>query len=243
MTSAYPPLNIRVRTPRLELLGATDDLLAQLLPVVRDGIVAGGPLPFDDPMSFYEASPEREWRWLRGIWAGRARVEPQWWRLYFAVVVAGEPVGMQDLVGADFHSFGTVSTFSWLRPSFRRRGVGREMRAAVLHLAFVGLGAKEALSEAFADNEASNRVSRVLGYEPNGTGWPPVETIQRRSLAGGSRELSGSGVGATTSNSRAWRSACPCSVSEKAPLTRDERPRARLGQCSGMSPDRPLASR
>ncbi|MGZ4388538.1 MAG: GNAT family N-acetyltransferase, partial [Gaiellaceae bacterium] len=100
--------------------------MAQLLPAVRDGIVAGEPLPFDDPISFYDESPEREWRWLRAMWAGRARVEPQWWRLYFAVVVAGEPVGMQDLVGVDFHSFGTVETFSWLRPSFRRRGFGRE---------------------------------------------------------------------------------------------------------------------
>jgi RimJ/RimL family protein N-acetyltransferase len=45
------------------------------------------------------------------------------------------------------------------------------MRAAVLHLAFAGLGAREATSEAFADNHASNRVSQTLGYEPNGTGW------------------------------------------------------------------------
>jgi RimJ/RimL family protein N-acetyltransferase len=45
------------------------------------------------------------------------------------------------------------------------------MRAAVLHLAFAGLGAREAASEAFADNHASNRVSQALGYEPNGTGW------------------------------------------------------------------------
>jgi RimJ/RimL family protein N-acetyltransferase len=43
------------------------------------------------------------------------------------------------------------------------------MRAAALHLAFAGLGAREATSEAFADNRASNRVSQTLGYEPNGT--------------------------------------------------------------------------
>jgi hypothetical protein len=42
---------------------------------------------------------------------------------------------------------------------------------AILHLAFAGLGAREAASEAFADNPASNGVSRALGYEPNGTGW------------------------------------------------------------------------
>ncbi|HSR86320.1 MAG TPA: GNAT family protein, partial [Streptosporangiaceae bacterium] len=45
------------------------------------------------------------------------------------------------------------------------------MRAAVLHLAFAGLGAREAESDAFTDNHASNKVSRALGYEPNGTTW------------------------------------------------------------------------
>jgi RimJ/RimL family protein N-acetyltransferase len=45
------------------------------------------------------------------------------------------------------------------------------MRAAVLHLAFAGLDAREAGSDAFTDNHASNHVSRALGYEPNGTDW------------------------------------------------------------------------
>lgn len=39
------------------------------------------------------------------------------------------------------------------------------------HIAFDGLDAREASSEAFADNEASNAVSRALGYEANGTTW------------------------------------------------------------------------
>ena len=45
------------------------------------------------------------------------------------------------------------------------------MRAAILHLAFEGLGAASAESEAFHDNHASNRVSQILGYSPNGVGW------------------------------------------------------------------------
>ena len=141
------------------------------MPVIREGVVSAGQMPFDDPMSLYEDSPQREWKWLRRIWAGRARVEPQWWRLYFVVMVEGSPIGMQDLIGTDFAAFGTVSTFSWLQPSFRRRGLGIEMRSAILHLAFDGLDAREASSEAFTDNEASNAVSRALGYEPNGTTW------------------------------------------------------------------------
>jgi hypothetical protein len=53
------------------LLGATDGLLYQLLPALRAGIVADAESPFDDPMSLYADSPQREWRWLRTIWAGR----------------------------------------------------------------------------------------------------------------------------------------------------------------------------
>jgi RimJ/RimL family protein N-acetyltransferase len=64
-----------------------------------------------------------------------------------------------------------VTSFSWLAPGRRGQGLGKEMRAAILQLAFAGLGAREAGSDAFFDNEASNRVSRALGYEPNGTDW------------------------------------------------------------------------
>jgi RimJ/RimL family protein N-acetyltransferase len=171
MAHTYPPLNIQVRTPSLTLVGASDDVLERLVPVVRDGVVEPDQAPFDDPMSLYEDSPQREWKWLRRIWSGRARVDPQWWRLYFVVMVEGNPVGMQDLIGVNFDVLGTVTTFSWLQPSFRGRGLGTEMRRAILHLAFAGLGAREAASEAFADNDASNGVSRALGYVPNGTSW------------------------------------------------------------------------
>src|SRR4051794_24898346 len=122
-------------------------------------------------MSFYEPSPTREWRWMRAIWSGRARTEVSWWRLYFVVEVDGAVVGMQDLIAEDFPTFKGVTTFSWLAPQARGRGIGREMRAAILDLAFTGLGAREATSEAFADNTASNAVSRALGYEENGTDW------------------------------------------------------------------------
>jgi hypothetical protein len=59
---SYPPLDLQVRTPRLVLADATDDLLERLIPVVRAGVAGSGPPPFDDPMSLYEDSPERERR-------------------------------------------------------------------------------------------------------------------------------------------------------------------------------------
>jgi RimJ/RimL family protein N-acetyltransferase len=122
--------------------------------------------------SLYDESPEREWRWLRAIWAGRSRVEvDEWWRLYFVVLYEGSPIGVQDLIGVSFLTLRTDATFSWIGLQHQGKGFGREMRSAILHLAFEGLGADRATSEAVHDNHASNRVSRALGYVPNGVGW------------------------------------------------------------------------
>ncbi|ADB32593.1 GCN5-related N-acetyltransferase [Kribbella flavida DSM 17836] len=168
----HPLLAVRVTTPAVELRAASDDLLDELADVVRAGKAHADPAPYDDPMSLYEPDPElRVARWLRSIWRGRGRVEPDAWRLYFVVVVGGRPVGMQDLIGVHFRTFGTVTSFSWLADDHRGRGVGQEMRAAILHLAFDGLGASEASSDAFTDNHGSNAISRKLGYQPNGSDW------------------------------------------------------------------------
>jgi RimJ/RimL family protein N-acetyltransferase len=171
MTS-YPLLEVRVSTPTLELRGATDDLLDELAEVVRAGKTHADPPPYDDPISLYEPDPDqRVAKWMRAIWRGRGRVETDAWRMYFVVVVDGRPVGMQDLIGVNFATLGTVTSFSWLSTDERGRGLGHEMRAAILHLAFEGLGAKEASSDAFVDNHGSNAISRALGYQPNGSDW------------------------------------------------------------------------
>lgn len=172
MVSLYAPFAVRVRTPRLTLVGATDEWLTRLAPQVWAGRASATPDPYDDPISLYETDPDvRVLRWLQGIWRGRGVAGSESWRLYFVVVVDGEPVGMQDLVGERFTHFRSVTTFSWLSADRRGHGLGREMREAALHLAFAGFGAAEAVSEAFADNQASNGVSLSLGYERNGTGW------------------------------------------------------------------------
>jgi RimJ/RimL family protein N-acetyltransferase len=168
----YPLLALRVSTPTLELRGATDELLDELAELVRAGKTHADPAPYDDPMSFYEPDPDlRVAQWLRAIWRQRGNVEPGAWRLYFVVMLDGRPVGEQTLTGVNFSTLGTVTTFSWLSADERGRGLGREMRAAILHLAFEGLGAKEASSDAFVDNPGSNAISRGLGYESNGSDW------------------------------------------------------------------------
>lgn len=168
----YAPLNVAVTTPRIELRGATDHLLTALVPLVRAGEADADPPPFDDPMSLYDADPDtRVQKWLRAIWRGRGRVDPDFWRLNLVVLSDGQAIGMQDIIGADFDTFGAVTTFSWLAADSRGRGIGREMREAALHLAFEGFGAAEATSDAFVDNASSNRVSETLGYHRNGTDW------------------------------------------------------------------------
>jgi RimJ/RimL family protein N-acetyltransferase len=168
----YAPLNVTVTTPRIELRGATDDLLEELVPAVRRGQADADPPPFDDPMSLYESDPDtRVHKWLQAIWRGRARVASDFWRLNLVVLIDGQAVGMQDVIGTEFETYGTVTTFSWLAADFRGRGLGREMREAALHLSFAGFDAVEAGSDAFLDNIGSNRVSETLGYERNGTSW------------------------------------------------------------------------
>ncbi|GAA2804516.1 GNAT family N-acetyltransferase [Kribbella solani] len=169
---SYPLFKVRVSTPVLSLHAATDELLDRLSGVVRAGKMHAEPSPYDDPISFYEPDPDlRVAKWLRSMWRGRGTVEAEKWRLYFVVMVDGEPIGMQDVWGVEFATFGTVTSFSWLSSDHRGRGYGQEMRTAMLHLAFEGLGAKEATSDAFVDNQGSNAISRNLGYEPNGADW------------------------------------------------------------------------
>ncbi|MGE6747842.1 GNAT family N-acetyltransferase [Streptomyces niveus] len=85
-----------------------------------------------------------------------------------AVSWEGKVVGRQDLGATDFAVTGEAHTGSWLGQAYQGRGIGTEMRAAVLHLAFEGLGARSMTTGAMADNARSLRVSEKLGYRPDG---------------------------------------------------------------------------
>jgi RimJ/RimL family protein N-acetyltransferase len=168
-TNVYWPLfDLVVKTPRLQLRYATDDLLLELCDVAGD-VLGEGPRPFDGNATFYDRTVTGRRRWLAGQWSARARCSPSWWVLVFAVVVDGHAVGTQEITGVDFPLVRTIDSFSWLTRAAQGEGIGKEMRAAALHLAFDGLGAERANSDAFEDNARSLGVSRALAYEPNGT--------------------------------------------------------------------------
>jgi RimJ/RimL family protein N-acetyltransferase len=181
VTHPYWPLfDLRLRTDRLELRVPTDDDFPVLLDAVDAGIHDPATMPFSFPWT--DAEPrERRRNAAQHWWRQRAEWSPEKWNLPFAVDVDGEVVGMQDVMATDFPALRTVETGSWLTQRVQGRGIGREMRAAVLHFAFDVLGAEVAKSGAFRDNAASLAVSRALGYEDDG--------VDRAAPRGDVREL------------------------------------------------------
>jgi RimJ/RimL family protein N-acetyltransferase len=106
---------------------------------------------------------------LRHYWEIRSRLGPDDWTINFLARLDGRVIGTQGLTGRDFARIRQVSTGSWIGSRHQGRGLGTEMRAAVLMFAFDQLGATVARSSAFADNPRSLGVSRRLGYVDDGT--------------------------------------------------------------------------
>ena len=156
-----------VRTPVLEIRYAGDELLTELADLAAGGIHEPGTMPFSIPWTL-ATSPQLERSSLKFWWGQRASWSPDRWQFTGAVIVKGRPVGVQDLMAENFSTTRSVSTGSWLGAAFQRQGIGKEMRSAILHLAFEGLGAAIADSSAFEDNVASLATSRALGYVDNG---------------------------------------------------------------------------
>lgn len=163
----WPLFDLVIRTPRLEVRYPDDALLVELAALAAKGIHGPDEMPFYSPWTRAEP-PDLERSSLKFWWGQRARWSSTSWTFAGAVIVDGQPVGAQDLTGEHFAVTKTVKTGSWLGRASQGKGIGKEMRAAVLHLAFAGLGAERALSGAFEDNRASIAVSRALGYVENG---------------------------------------------------------------------------
>jgi hypothetical protein len=98
--SFWPFFDLTVRTPLIELRGATDALLEEAAALHATGIAPPGAEPIDGDASMYYASPEHEWHFLKGYWGARAKTSRDWWFTPFVVLFEGQLVGMQEMVAS-----------------------------------------------------------------------------------------------------------------------------------------------
>jgi RimJ/RimL family protein N-acetyltransferase len=174
--------SLRIGTPRLTLRLGTVEELRALGRLAELGIHPADEMPFavawtdgmgtpgfvDDVVTYHRSQLEA---WSTDSWTLNLLV---WERAVRAAGNAGfarrdgRLVGSQGISGELFVDRRTVSTGSWLGVAFQGRGLGTEMRAAVLELAFAGLGARQAESAWLEGNHASRRVSEKLGYRESG---------------------------------------------------------------------------
>ncbi|WP_307802095.1 GNAT family N-acetyltransferase [Actinomadura violacea] len=167
LTDYWPLRGIRLTTPRLELRLPSEEELAELADLAARGVHPPGEMPFLTPWT--DRPPTDRGRYvIQQHWQRLGTWSPQEWALELAVFHRGRPVGVQDMRARDFALRREITTGSWLGLDHHGHGFGTEMRAAVLHFAFTELGCLEATTASFADNPAPLKISRNLGYRPDG---------------------------------------------------------------------------
>lgn len=163
--SIWPLFSLEVQTPLLTLrpLAEADALyLADVFPSDIELNPQSYRFPHDaDHDARRRISLGDYWR-AYGTWSVEA------WALPLGVHVNGSLVGVQTLEGDQFPLRRVVDSASWLIPSARGQGLGKDMRRAMLALAFGPMRAEEAISAAWLHNSASLGVSSAMGYQPNG---------------------------------------------------------------------------
>lgn len=166
-TDLWPLFGLVVRTPRVELRYPDDDLIYQLAELSGEPVHDPAMMPFSTPWTDTPADQISR-QSLQHFWLNRWAWSPTKWSCMMAVLADGELVGVQDMLSDNFAETKLVKTGSWLTQRVHGRGIGKEMRMAILHLGFDGLGAEYAATSAFHDNHSSLGVTRAVGYEPNG---------------------------------------------------------------------------
>jgi RimJ/RimL family protein N-acetyltransferase len=189
MTSAdliriWPAAALRARAGDLELRWMDDHLLPAVAQLAARGVHDDDVMPFYVPWS--RGTPEEVARSVTTYhWSVRPKVGLNHLTLDLATLVGGVPVGTQGAAADDWGVLRQAETGSWLGREFQGRGIGTRMRVLMLHVLFEGLDALAVTSSAFADNAASNAVSRKVGYVDNGVGVSARDGVaaeQRRYL-------------------------------------------------------------
>lgn len=168
LTDFWPTDALRLRTPRLSLTPIREQDFAPLLAATLAGVHDPQEMPFAQPWTD-QPRDQLIRNSLQYWWSIRGTVADWNWTLEWVVRLDDEVIGVQSLRASNFAVTRTVGSGSWLTLSAQGKGLGTEMRAAVLLFAFDTLGALRAETEAFLDNTASINVSTKLGYRPNGS--------------------------------------------------------------------------
>src|ERR1039458_5437089 len=137
--TAWPLFDLRIKTPQLTLRLSYDAELMGLAEKAAGRVLPAEKADFMGPWTQLP-SPEFERSFMQYHWLTRADWKPESWTLNLGVYPEDrdEPVGIMGIVGKGFVELRSVSTGSWLLPEWCGKGLGREARAAVLHLAFAG---------------------------------------------------------------------------------------------------------
>lgn len=164
----WPAAGVRARARDLELRWLDDDLLVTLGDLAARGVHDPGRMPFAVPWTRGDTDTVVR-RLLSYQWHARSQIAPERFMLELGVLVDGILVGVQGASADDWGMRHRAETGSWLGIEYQGRRIGTRMRALMLFALFDGLGAREVTSGAFADNAASNAISRRVGYRPHGT--------------------------------------------------------------------------
>jgi RimJ/RimL family protein N-acetyltransferase len=168
LTQAWPPFGLHIEAGPLVLRPITDEVLPALIELALDGIHDPEQMPFAMPWT--DAPAEKlPANYVQYQWGVRSGWSTEHWNLEFAVENEGQIVGIQAFFSSHYLVTRTGETGSWLAKKFHGQGIGTAMRQAICAFAFDHLDAEEVTSAAYADNPASNAVSRKVGYLPNGT--------------------------------------------------------------------------
>ncbi|GAA2745773.1 GNAT family protein [Terrabacter aerolatus] len=158
---SWPLHGIRLRTADLDLRVMTEADLPALAALLPDDVEMN---PHATRYAGLDLRANRRAVLAQGYWRALGLWSPDDWALPFVVRRDGVVVGAQWLEGPDWRTDRTVDSSSWLVVAARGRGLGTQMRAAVLALAFGPLRAEAAVSSAVLGNAGSLGVSRSLGY-------------------------------------------------------------------------------
>jgi RimJ/RimL family protein N-acetyltransferase len=163
-----PLYGLRLRTPRLELRLGSHEELVELGRLAERGVHPPEEMPFAIAWSDRIGEPGFVAEFVAWHEGHLESWSPEEWTLNLLVWASDELVGTQGVLAERFAEQPVVNTGSWLGLEHQGRGIGTEMRAAVVELAFRGLGAARAESSWLEGNAASRRGSEKLGYVETG---------------------------------------------------------------------------